>query len=84
MTWKNSAVKRAQIAAIAAVGVPAIAALGSGIDISNLYSDKSGDNNGKFFRDITTGSNGDCAYYCSARKHYDYITGLGSPLTSSF
>src|SRR5438552_1720434 len=32
MTWKNSAVKRAQIAAIAAVGVPAIAALGSSLN----------------------------------------------------
>ncbi len=62
----------------------AIAALGSGINLNNLYSDKNGDNNGKYFRDITTGSNGDCGYYCSARKHYDYITGLGSPLTDSF
>jgi subtilase family serine protease len=62
----------------------AIAALGSGINLNNLYSDKNGDNNGKYFRDITAGSNGDCGYYCSARKHYDYITGLGSPLTDNF
>jgi subtilase family serine protease len=62
----------------------AIAALGSGINLTNLYSDKNGDNNGKYFRDITAGSNGDCGYYCSARKHYDYITGLGSPLTDNF
>ena len=62
----------------------AIAALGQGIKISELYSDKSGDNNAKYFRDITSGSNGDCGYYCSARKHYDYITGLGSPLTNNF
>jgi subtilase family serine protease len=62
----------------------AIAALGSGINLNNLYADKNGDNNGKYFRDITTGANGDCGYYCSARKHYDYITGLGSPLTDSF
>jgi len=62
----------------------AIAALGSGINLNNLYSDKNGDNNGKYFRDITSGSNGDCGYYCSARKHYDYITGLGSPLTDNF
>jgi subtilase family serine protease len=62
----------------------AIAALGSGINLNNLYTDKSGDNNAKYFRDITTGQNGDCGYYCSARKHYDYVTGLGSPLTSNF
>jgi len=62
----------------------AIAALGSGINLNNLYSDKNGDNNGNYFRDITAGSNGDCGYYCSARKHYDYITGLGSPLTDNF
>ena len=61
-----------------------IAALGSGINLNNLYGDKNGDNNGKYFRDITSGSNGDCGYYCSARKHYDYITGLGSPLTDNF
>jgi subtilase family serine protease len=62
----------------------AIAALGSGINLTNLYADKNGDNNGKYFRDITSGSNGDCGYYCSARKHYDYVTGLGSPLTDNF
>lgn len=62
----------------------AIAALGSGITLSNLYADKNSSSNGSFFRDITSGSNGDCGYYCSARKHYDYITGLGSPLTDSF
>jgi len=62
----------------------AIAALGTGININNLYSDKGGNNNAKYFRDITAGSNGDCGYYCSARKHYDYITGLGSPITDNF
>ena len=62
----------------------AIAALGSGAQIDQFYSDKSGSNNAKYFRDITSGSNGDCKYYCDARKHYDYITGLGSPLTVNF
>ena len=62
----------------------AIAALGNGLNIANLYSDKSGASDANYFRDITAGSNGDCGYYCSARKHYDYITGLGSPLTDSF
>ena len=37
-----------------------------------------------YFRDIVSGSNGDCKYYCQARKHYDYITGLGSPITINF
>ncbi len=62
----------------------AIAALGSGISNVRFYADKSGENNGKYFRDIKSGSNGDCGYYCEARKHYDYITGLGSPLTANF
>jgi subtilase family serine protease len=29
--------------------------------------------------DISTGSNGSCGYYCTARSGYDYITGVGSP-----
>ena len=62
----------------------AIAALGNGINLANLYSDKSGASDAKYFRDITAGTNGDCGYYCSARKHYDYVTGLGSPLTDNF
>ncbi|HUC88683.1 MAG TPA: S53 family peptidase [Candidatus Paceibacterota bacterium] len=61
-----------------------ITALGSGIKNDQLYADKTGGNNAKYFRDITSGSNGDCKYYCDARKHYDYITGLGSPLTVNF
>ncbi len=62
----------------------AVATLGQGMDINKLYADKSGANSAKYFRDITSGSNGDCGYYCSARKHYDYVTGLGSPLTNNF
>ena len=62
----------------------ALATLGSGVNLSSLYADKSGDGNAKYFRDILSGTNGDCGYFCSARKHYDYVTGLGSPLTSNF
>ena len=62
----------------------AIAALGSNLDINQIYADKKGDSNAKYFRDIKSGSNGDCGYYCSARAHYDYITGLGSPITHNF
>lgn len=62
----------------------AIAALGSGASLSNFYSDKAGSNTSSYFRDITSGSNGSCGYFCTARKHYDYVTGLGSPLTDNF
>lgn len=68
----------------------AIAALGNtgskSALVSNpqLYADKSGANASGYFRDITSGSNGSCTYFCIARKHYDYVTGLGSPLTDAF
>jgi subtilase family serine protease len=62
----------------------AIAALGGGITNAQLYADKSTGENAKYFRDITSGSNGSCGYFCTARAHYDYVTGLGSPQTSNF
>ena len=62
----------------------AIASLGSGASNTNFYSDKSSTNNSKYFRDITSGTNGDCGYLCIARAHYDYVTGLGSPQTDVF
>lgn len=62
----------------------AIAALGKGVSLKNLYSDKLSSDPGAYFRDITSGTNGDCGYLCSARAHYDYITGLGSPITDVF
>ena len=62
----------------------AIAALGSGITPVHLYADKSGSESKLYFRDITSGSNGDCGYLRTARAHYDYVTGLGSPLTDDF
>jgi len=61
----------------------AIAALGN-VDIKQVYADKSGSDASKYFRDITSGENGDCGYICIARSHYDYVTGLGSPLTDTF
>ncbi len=68
-------------------GAPQWAAIKSlGLSASNekFYTDKAADNNASYFRDITSGTNGDCTYYCQARKHYDYVTGLGSPQTISF
>ena len=35
-------------------------------------------------RDIVSGSNGSCGFYCTAQTSFDYVTGLGSPLTTSF
>jgi subtilase family serine protease len=62
----------------------AITALGSGISLQMLYADKAASNNTNYFRDITSGTNGSCGYLCTARKHYDYVTGLGSPVTDIF
>ena len=69
-----------QWAAIASLGYTAKRPLSSDI----LYRDKSSTDSTSFFRDIKSGSNGDCGYYCSARAHYDYVTGLGSPMTYRF
>lgn len=52
--------------------------------ITKLYEDKARVDHAQFFRDITSGKNGDCTYYCDARKHYDYVTGIGTPLTYKF
>jgi subtilase family serine protease len=52
--------------------------------ITQLYQDKASNNHSALFRDITSGSNGDCGYYCDARGHYDYVTGLGSPIAHKF
>ncbi len=62
----------------------AIAALGRSVTLGKLYADKALSRPSRFFRDIASGSNGDCAYYCDARRHYDYVTGLGSPQTAYF
>ncbi|HUC95321.1 MAG TPA: S53 family peptidase [Candidatus Saccharimonadales bacterium] len=62
----------------------AIQSLGMSANNQNFYSDKSKDNFNSYFKDIVSGANGKCVYYCEARKHYDYITGLGSPVTVNF
>jgi subtilase family serine protease len=49
-----------------------------------LYIDKAGTKYADFFRDITSGTNGSCGYYCAARARYDYVTGLGSPVADKF
>ncbi|MGI0087311.1 MAG: fibronectin type III domain-containing protein [Nitrosotalea sp.] len=35
------------------------------------------------FRDIVSGTNGNCGAICTATQGYDFITGLGSPLSNS-
>ena len=62
----------------------AIATLGSGASLSQFYDDKALSNSTQYFRDIVSGKNGDCGYFCTARKRYDYVTGLGSPQTVNF
>ncbi len=62
----------------------AIKALGGTATLAKFYTDKASTSSLKYFRDITSGSNGDCKYYCSARSRYDYVTGLGSPQTIKF
>ncbi len=62
----------------------AIVALGGNASLKQFYVDKASAANSGYFRDIISGSNGNCGYYCDARHHYDYITGLGSPLTVNF
>jgi subtilase family serine protease len=62
----------------------AIADLGSGASNANFYTDKSSTSNSAYFRDIVSGQNGDCGYLCTARSHYDFVTGLGSPQTIHF
>ena len=62
----------------------AIQALGGSAALAKFYTDKASTSTLKFFRDITSGSNGTCKYYCDARKRYDYVTGLGSPQTVTF
>ncbi len=51
---------------------------------SSFYRDAATSNYSTFFRDITIGTNGTCGFYCSAVANYDYVTGLGSPLTKTF
>jgi len=62
----------------------ALSTLGSGATNANFYKDKASSNHATYFTDITSGTNGDCGYFCDARKHYDYVTGLGTPLTINF
>lgn len=62
----------------------AIATLDGRMTLKALYADKARSDNTSYFRDIKSGTNGDCGYLCTARARYDYVTGLGSPQTANF
>lgn len=62
----------------------AIHSIGLSASAANLYADKQKSTNADYFRDIVSGTNGSCGYMCTARARYDYVTGLGSPLTVHF
>ncbi len=62
----------------------AIQALSRSVSLEKLYAAKASERGSEFLRDIVSGRNGDCKYFCNARKRYDYLTGLGSPLTTKF
>jgi subtilase family serine protease len=57
----------------------AIQALGLTASNNNFYQDAKSSAYASYFRDITSGSNG-----YSAGPGYDYVTGLGSPLTTNY
>ncbi len=57
----------------------AIQALGLSANNNNFYQDAASSAYASYFRDITSGSNG-----YSAGPSYDLVTGLGSPVTTSF
>lgn len=61
-----------------------IRALGSHVNNTQFYTDAKSNNYATYLRDILSGTNGACGFYCTAGTGYDYVTGLGSPLTTSF
>jgi len=68
-------------------GTPQLAALQATsrrITLSRLYTAAAGPGYSSYFRDITSGNNGGCGSLCNAGSGYDYVTGLGSPLTGRF
>lgn len=62
----------------------ALKALGKDITLTKLYEDASGPDYRLYFRDILRGINGNCKTFCNAKKNYDTVTGLGSPISAKF
>jgi subtilase family serine protease len=53
---------------------------GTGI---TLYGAATGSVYASNYRDIESGSNGNCGFVCNAQTGYDFVTGLGSPLANN-
>lgn len=69
------------------IGAPqwaAIQALSGRAASQFFYSDASSGSYTNYFRDITIGTNGTCGFYCLSTLNYDYVTGLGSPVTTTY
>ena len=68
-------------------GTPQWAAIASAsansVSANKLYTDAKTSNQA-YLRDITSGTNGVCGFYCTAASGFDYTTGLGTPLTTRF
>jgi subtilase family serine protease len=61
----------------------AMHAISSSVNNNQLYIDAAVAGQA-YLRDITSGTNGTCGAQCTATTGYDYVTGLGTPLTTSF
>ncbi len=48
-----------------------------------VYSAATGSVYASDFRDITSGTNGNCGSVCTAGTGYDFVTGLGSPIANN-
>ncbi len=62
----------------------AIQALSLTCSDPHFYQDAAGASPASFFRDVTSGTNGSCGANCTAGPGYDLVTGLGSPVTTTF
>ncbi len=62
----------------------AIQAISKSTKASKMYSDAKSRNADQYFHDILSGSNGTCKLLCAANTGYDFVTGLGSPLTQKY
>lgn len=62
----------------------AIQAISKSTGASKLYSDAKSKSADKYFRDIISGANGSCKTFCTSGSGYDFVTGLGSPLSAKF
>jgi hypothetical protein len=62
----------------------AIQSINKSVGASKLYSDAKLKSASLYLRDITSGMNGSCKIFCLAGTGYDFVTGLGSPLTTNF